>query len=255
MNQNQKISLSLQNFLSKFLDFSGRASQLEHWIGTLVYMLGFSAFYFILTESIENKAISFLSLISAWDAKSPETAFLNLMSSYEDSKFMVFSLTAYIIILPTIFAILVLAFTSSLSRRLRDIGFASGAITILVGLMHLLLILSVPYLSAIFAILVGLILPILATDSILTNNNDGFSKFLFRQNPQATAYYAQFGSQQYAYMPNQNQGFANPQTPMQNQQNQNFVNPNQQVQKPEQTPTPTGQNEIENPFGDKVFKK
>lgn len=266
MNNKLNITNTLQTFLTKWLDFKGRTNQLEHWIATITYITIFSAFYFLLREVISDKAISFLSLLGAIGSKSSDTAFTKMFSAFQDSEFTIYSLLVYLTVTPVLLAILVIAITSSLCRRLRDIGFATGAITILVGLLHVFLILSVPYLSLIYAIVIGLVLPLLASDSVLTNNNDGFSKFLFRQNPQAAAYYAQFGNQQFAYMPNQNQqqttNYTN-QGQVFNTQQQNIVpnqqptqqEPQQQVM-PNQTNTPTsGENTQINPFGDKVFKK
>lgn len=270
---------SLSEFLTKWLNFSGRSTQFQHWVGTLSFTGLFTAFYFVLSEVLTSKAASAFQFLSILGSSSG-SSFNRFLSSFQDSKFAIYSVGLYTLLAPVLLVILFIAFTSSLSRRLRDIGFANGAITILLVLLHLLLLLAVPYLSITYFVLVGLVLPVLATDSVLTNNNDGFSKFLFRQNPAATAYYAQFNNQGYGYNPNiQGQNYNQNQQFGQNPQGSNQTTtqpvqpvvqepiqqtapvqpvqaPTQNVEANVQTETPKEEKSAPvNPFGDQVFKK
>ena len=211
----RKVSFStaISDFFKGSVDYSGFTSRAGHWFPVGLIYLIFAGVYTGIFASVYKKYNSigfFKNVIGFSDA-----AELYLRSNSE------FASLLYII--TGVFILLHIPIAASFCRRLRDVGFTTLFSAILIALYVILAYFYVALITPVYVIIFFFILMSLPANKVETNNNDEFSKFVFRQSFQAQQYYAQFNNQQYDQfgnpIPNQpnfnndvNQGF-NPNAP------------------------------------------
>ena len=210
---------AVSDFFKGSVDYSGFTSRAGHWFPVGLIYLIFAGVYTGIFASVYKKYNSigfFKNVIGFSDA-----AELYLRSNSE------FASLLYII--TGVFILLHIPIAASFCRRLRDVGFTTLFSAILIALYVILAYFYVALITPVYVIIFFFILMSLPANKVETNNNDEFSKFVFRQSFQAQQYYAQFNNQQYDQfgnpIPNQpnfnndvNQGF--------NPQGQQGFNPN-----------------------------
>ena len=204
---------AVTDFFKGSVDYSGFTSRAGHWFPVGLIYLIFAGVYTGIFASVYKKYNSigfFKNVIGFSDA-----AELYLRSNSE------FASLLYII--TGVFILLHIPIAASFCRRLRDVGFTTLFSAILIALYVILAYFYVALITPVYVIIFFFILMSLPANKVETNNNDEFSKFVFRQSFQAQQYYAQFNNQQYDQfgnpIPNQpnfnndvNQGF-NPNAP------------------------------------------
>ena len=202
---------AVTDFFKGSVDYTGFTSRAGHWFPVGLIYLIFAGVYTGIFASVYKKYNSigfFKNVIGFSDA-----AELYLRNNSE------FASLLYII--TALFILLHIPIAASFCRRLRDVGFTTLFASILIALYVILAYFYVALITPVYVIIFFFILMSLPANKVETNNNDEFSKFLFRQSFQAQQYYAQFNNQQYDQfgnpIPNQpnfnndmNQGF-NPQ--------------------------------------------
>ena len=202
---------AVSDFFKGSVDYSGFTSRAGHWFPVGLIYLIFAGVYTGIFASVYKKYNSigfFKNVIGFSDA-----AELYLRNNSE------FASLLYII--TGVFILLHIPIAASFCRRLRDVGFTTLFSAILIALYVILAYFYVALITPVYVIIFFFILMSLPANKVETNNNDEFSKFVFRQSFQAQQYYAQFNNQQYDQfgnpIPNQpnfnndiNQGF-NPQ--------------------------------------------
>ena len=219
---------AVSDFFKGSVDYSGFTSRAGHWFPVGLIYLIFAGVYTGIFASVYKKYNSigfFKNVIGFSDA-----AELYLRSNSE------FASLLYII--TGVFVLLHIPIAASFCRRLRDVGFTTLFSAILIALYVILAYFYVALITPVYVIIFFFILMSLPANKVETNNNDEFSKFVFRQSFQAQQYYAQFNNQQFDQfgnpIPNQqnfnnemNQGF-NQGQPQQgfNLQGQPGFNPN-----------------------------
>lgn len=228
-----KLTTILQSFLTNFLNFSGRASRKEFWYPTLTYYI--AIIVLILLVGI-SAALTFSSTVSSFN----NNDYFGGLDSALDGISTIGSMIGVYLSFAVYSIIFSIGYFSAHVRRLRDVGFSNKGILTIYVIYYILVIFSGFALSLIWSLLMYIVLPLLPTNQLETNNNDGFSTFMFSQNPQAAAYYASQGNPGFGYNPNINgQGFN--QTPVNNGQvtqqnfNQNPVNNGQVTQHAQQS--------------------
>ena len=204
---------AVSDFFKGSVDYSGFTSRAGHWFPVGLIYLIFAGVYTGIFASVYKKYNSigfFKNVIGFSDA-----AELYLRSNSE------FASLLYII--TGVFILLHIPIAASFCRRLRDVGFTTLFSAILIALYVILAYFYVALITPVYVIIFFFILMSLPANKVETNNNDEFSKFVFRQSFQAQQYYAQFNNQQYDQfgnpIPNQpnfnndvNEGF-NPNAP------------------------------------------
>ena len=204
---------AVTDFFKGSVDYSGFTSRAGHWFPVGLIYLIFAGVYTGIFASVYKKYNSigfFKNVIGFSDA-----AELYLRSNSE------FASLLYII--TGVFILLHIPIAASFCRRLRDVGFTTLFSAILIALYVILAYFYVALITPVYVIVFFFILMSLPANKVETNNNDEFSKFVFRQSFQAQQYYAQFNNQQFDQfgnpIPNQpnfnndvNQGF-NPNAP------------------------------------------
>ena len=211
----RKVSFStaISDFFKGSVDYSGFTSRAGHWFPVGLIYLIFAGVYTGIFASVYKKYNSigfFKNVIGFSDA-----AELYLRNNSE------FASLLYII--TGVFILLHIPIAASFCRRLRDVGFTTLFSAILIALYVILAYFYVALITPVYVIVFFFILMSLPANKVETNNNDEFSKFVFRQSFQAQQYYAQFNNQQYDQfgnpIPNQpnfnndvNEGF-NPNVP------------------------------------------
>ena len=204
---------AVTDFFKGSVDYSGFTSRAGHWFPVGLIYLIFAGVYTGIFASVYKKYNSigfFKNVIGFSDA-----AELYLRNNSE------FASLLYII--TGVFILLHIPIAASFCRRLRDVGFTTLFSAILIALYVILAYFYVALITPVYVIIFFFILMSLPANKVETNNNDEFSKFVFRQSFQAQQYYAQFNNQQYDQfgnpIPNQpnfnndvNQGF-NPNAP------------------------------------------
>ena len=233
---------AVTDFFKGSVDYSGFTSRGGHWFPVGLIYLIFAGVYTGIFASVYKKYNSigfFKNVIGFSDA-----AELYLRSNSE------FASLLYII--TGVFILLHIPIAASFCRRLRDVGFTTLFSAILIALYVILAYFYVALITPVYVIIFFFILMSLPANKVETNNNDEFSKFVFRQSFQAQQYYAQFNNQQYDQfgnpIPNQpnfnngmNQGF-NPQGPQGFNPNAPQGRPNPGFQgQPQQGFNPQGQ--------------
>ena len=192
---------AVTDFFKGSVDYSGFTSRAGHWFPVGLIYLIFAGVYTGIFASVYKKYNSigfFKNVIGFSDA-----AELYLRSNSE------FASLLYII--TGVFILLHIPIAASFCRRLRDVGFTTLFSAILIALYVILAYFYVALITPVYVIIFFFILMSLPANKVETNNNDEFSKFVFRQSFQAQQYYAQFNNQQYDQFGN----------PIPNQQNFN----------------------------------
>ena len=192
---------AVTDFFKGSVDYSGFTSRAGHWFPVGLIYLIFAGVYTGIFASVYKKYNSigfFKNVIGFSDA-----AELYLRSNSE------FASLLYII--TGVFILLHIPIAASFCRRLRDVGFTTLFSAILIALYVILAYFYVALITPVYVIVFFFILMSLPANKVETNNNDEFSKFVFRQSFQAQQYYAQFNNQQYDQFGN----------PIPNQQNFN----------------------------------
>jgi len=185
----RKVSFStaISDFFKGSVDYSGFTSRAGHWFPVGLIYLIFAGVYTGIFASVYKKYNSigfFKNVIGFSDA-----AELYLRNNSE------FASLLYII--TGVFILLHIPIAASFCRRLRDVGFTTLFSAILIALYVILAYFYVALITPVYVIVFFFILMSLPANKVETNNNDEFSKFVFRQSFQAQQYYAQFNNQQF----------------------------------------------------------
>ena len=210
---------AVTDFFKGSVDYSGFTSRAGHWFPVGLIYLIFAGVYTGIFASVYKKYNSigfFKNVIGFSDA-----AELYLRSNSE------FASLLYII--TGVFILLHIPIAASFCRRLRDVGFTTLFSAILIALYVILAYFYVALITPVYVIIFFFILMSLPANKVETNNNDEFSKFVFRQSFQAQQYYAQFNNQQFDQFGNpisNQQNFNNEMNQGFNPQGQPGFNPN-----------------------------
>ena len=242
----RKVSFStaISDFFKGSVDYSGFTSRAGHWFPVGLIYLIFAGVYTGIFASVYKKYNSigfFKNVIGFSDA-----AELYLRNNSE------FASLLYII--TGVFILLHIPIAASFCRRLRDVGFTTLFSAILIALYVILAYFYVALITPVYVIVFFFILMSLPANKVETNNNDEFSKFVFRQSFQAQQYYAQFNNQQFDQFGNpisNQQNFNNEMNQGFNPQGQQEFNPNGQQGRP--NPGFQGQSQGFNPQGPQGF--
>ena len=179
---------SFKDFFKGFVDFTGYTSVSGHWfpvgsilgglilLTVIVFQGMFSSF-----TSIGRKSNSSADYLLGGGALSDGVSTLQTGLA-----FGIFIIIAGLI--------LILPLTASFARRLRDVGFATWGIVILIALYYILSYFSVYLLTPVYAIVFFFVLMSLPSNAVETNSNSEFARFFLRQTPQAQQYYSQFAN-------------------------------------------------------------
>ena len=179
---------SFKDFFKGFVDFTGYTSVSGHWfpvgsilgglilLTVIVFQGMFSSF-----TSIGRKSNSSADYLLGGGALSDGVSTLQTGLA-----FGIFIIIAGLI--------LILPLTASFTRRLRDVGFATWGIVILIALYYILSYFSVYLLTPVYAIVFFFVLMSLPSNGVETNSNSEFARFFLRQTPQAQQYYSQFAN-------------------------------------------------------------
>ena len=179
---------SFKDFFKGFVDFTGYTSVSGHWfpvgsiLGGLILLtvIVFQGIFSSFT-SIGRKSSSSADYLLGGGALSDEVSTLQTGLA-----FGIFIIIAGLI--------LILPLTASFARRLRDVGFATWGIVILIALYYILSYFSVYLLTPVYAIVFFFVLMSLPSNAVETNSNSEFARFFLRQTPQAQQYYSQFAN-------------------------------------------------------------
>ena len=214
---------SFKDFFKGFVDFTGYTSVSGHWfpVGSILGGL-------ILLTAIVFQGI-FSSITSIGRKSSRSSDYLLGGGALSDGVSTLQTGLAFGIFIIIVGLILILPMTASFARRLRDVGFATWGIVILIALYYILSYFSVYLLTPVYAIVFFFVLMSLPSNAVETNSNSEFARFFLRQTPQAQQYYSQFANP--FGQPVQYDQFGNP-IPNQPQFN-NGMNPGFQGQAPQ----------------------
>ena len=210
---------AVTDFFKGSVDYSGFTSRAGHWFPVGLIYLIFAGVYTGMFASVYKSysSIGFFKKVIGFS----EAAELYLQMNSD------FASLLYII--TALFVLLHIPIAASFCRRLRDVGFTTIFASILIALYVILAYFYVALITPVYVIIFFFILMSLPANKVETNNNDEFSKFVFRQSFQAQQYYAQFNNQQYDQfgnpIPNQ-QNFNNGMNQGFNPQGQQGFNPN-----------------------------
>ena len=235
---------AVSDFFKGSVDYSGFTSRAGHWFPVGLIYLIFAGVYTGIFASVYKKYNSigfFKNVIGFSDA-----AELYLRNNSE------FASLLYII--TGVFILLHIPIAASFCRRLRDVGFTTLFSAILIALYVILAYFYVALITPVYVIVFFFILMSLPANKVETNNNDEFSKFVFRQSFQAQQYYAQFNNQQFDQFGNpisNQQNFNNEMNQGFNPQGQQGFNPN--APHGHQNPGFQGQPQGFNPQGQQEF--
>ena len=214
---------SFKDFFKGFVDFTGYTSVSGHWfpVGSILGGL------ILLTVIVFQGMFSSLTSIGRKSSRSSD--YLLSGGALSDGVSTLQTGLAFGIFILIAGLILILPLTASFTRRLRDVGFATWGIVILIALYYILSYFSVYLLTPVYAIVFFFVLMSLPSNAVETNSNSEFARFFLRQTPQAQQYYSQFANP--FGQPVQYDQFGNP-IPNQPQFN-NGMNPGFQGQAPQ----------------------
>ena len=214
---------SFKDFFKGFVDFTGYTSVSGHWFPVGSILGGLILLTVIVFQGM------FSSLTSIGRKSSRSTDYLLGGGALSDGVSTLQTGLAFGIFILIAGLILILPLTASFTRRLRDVGFATWGIVILIALYYILSYFSVYLLTPVYAIVFFFVLMSLPSNAVETNSNSEFARFFLRQTPQAQQYYSQFANP--FGQPVQYDQFGNP-IPNQPQFN-NGMNPGFQGQAPQ----------------------
>ena len=179
---------SFKDFFKGFVDFTGYTSVSGHWfpVGSILGGL-------ILLAAIVFQGI-FSSITSIGRKSSRSSDYLLSGGALSDGVSTLQTGLAFVIFIIIVGLILILPMTASFARRLRDVGFATWGIVILIALYYILSYFSVYLLTPVYAIVFFFVLMSLPSNAVETNSNSEFARFFLRQTPQAQQYYSQFAN-------------------------------------------------------------
>ena len=214
---------SFKDFFKGFVDFTGYTSVSGHWfpVGSILGGL------ILLTVIVFQGMFSSITSIGRKSSRSSD--YLLSGGALSDGVSTLQTGLAFGIFILIVGLILILPMTASFARRLRDVGFATWGIVILIALYYILSYFSVYLLTPVYAIVFFFVLMSLPSNAVETNSNSEFARFFLRQTPQAQQYYSQFANP--FGQPVQYDQFGNP-IPNQPQFN-NGMNPGFQGQAPQ----------------------
>ena len=226
---------SFKDFFKGFVDFTGYTSVSGHWFPVGSILGGLILLTVIVFQGI------FSSFTSIGRKSTSSADYLLGGGALSDGVSTLQTGLAFGIFIIIAGLILILPLTASFARRLRDVGFATWGIVILIALYYILSYFSVYLLTPVYAIVFFFVLMSLPSNAVETNSNSEFARFFLRQTPQAQQYYSQFANP--FGQPVQYDQFGNPipnQPQFNNGMNQGFqgqpqgFNPNASQGRPQQ---------------------
>ena len=179
---------SFKDFFKGFVDFTGYTSVSGHWfpVGSILGGL------ILLTVIVFQGMFSSLTSIGRKSSRSSD--YLLSGGALSDGVSTLQTGLAFGIFIIIAGLILILPLTASFTRRLRDVGFATWGIVILIALYYILSYFSVYLLTPVYTIVFFFVLMSLPSNAVETNSNNEFARFFLRQTPQAQQYYSQFAN-------------------------------------------------------------
>ena len=179
---------SFKDFFKGFVDFTGYTSVSGHWfpVGSILGGL------ILLTVIVFQGMFSSITSIGRKSSRSSD--YLLGGGALSDGVSTLQTGLAFGIFIIIVGLILILPMTASFARRLRDVGFATWGIVILIALYYILSYFSVYLLTPVYAIVFFFVLMSLPSNAVETNSNSEFARFFLRQTPQAQQYYSQFAN-------------------------------------------------------------
>ena len=179
---------SFKDFFKGFVDFTGYTSVSGHWfpVGSILGGL------ILLTVIVFQGMFSSITSIDRKSSRSSD--YLLSGGALSDGVSTLQTGLAFGIFILIAGLILILPLTASFTRRLRDVGFATWGIVILIALYYILSYFSVYLLTPVYAIVFFFVLMSLPSNAVETNSNSEFARFFLRQTPQAQQYYSQFAN-------------------------------------------------------------
>ena len=179
---------SFKDFFKGFVDFTGYSSVTGHWFPVGSILGGFILLTVIVFQGI------FSSFTSIGRRSSRSADYLLGGGAFSDGVSTLQTGLAFGVFIIIVGLILILPLTASFTRRLRDVGFATWGIVILIALYYILSYFSVYLLTPVYVIVFFFVLMSLPSNAVETNSNSEFARFFLRQTPQAQQYYSQFAS-------------------------------------------------------------
>ena len=179
---------SFKDFFKGFVDFTGYSSVAGHWFPVGSILGGF----ILLTVLVFQGVLSSFSSIGRKSTN--DFGYLLGGSAFSDGVSTLQTGLAFGIFMLIAGLILILPLTASFSRRLRDVGFATWGIVILIALYYILSYFTVYLLTPVYCIVFLFVLMSLPSNAVETNSNSEFARFFLRQTAQAQQYYSQFGN-------------------------------------------------------------
>lgn len=179
---------SFKDFFKGFVDFTGYTSVSGHWfpVGSILGGL------ILLTVIVFQGIFSSFSSIGRKSTRSAD--YLLGGGAFNDGVSTLQTGLAFGVFIIIAGLILILPITASFARRLRDVGFATWGIVILIALYYILSYFSVYLLTPVYTIVFFFVLMSLPSNAVETNSNSEFARFFLRQTPQAQQYYSQFAN-------------------------------------------------------------
>ena len=179
---------SFKDFFKGFVDFTGYTSVSGHWFPVGSILGGLILLTVIVFQSM------FSSFTSIGRKSSSSADYFLSGGALSDGVSTLQTGLAFGIFIIIAGLILILPLTASFARRLRDVGFATWGIVILIALYYILSYFSVYLLTPVYAIVFFFVLMSLPSNAVETNSNSEFARFFLRQTPQAQQYYSQFAN-------------------------------------------------------------
>ena len=179
---------SFKDFFKGFVDFTGYTSVSGHWFPVGSILGGLILLTVIVFQSM------FSSFTSIGRKSNSSADYLLGGGALSDGVSTLQTGLAFGIFIIIAGLILILPLTASFARRLRDVGFATWGIVILIALYYILSYFSVYLLTPVYAIVFFFVLMSLPSNAVETNSNSEFSRFFLRQTQQAQQYYSQFAN-------------------------------------------------------------
>ena len=179
---------SFKDFFKGFVDFTGYTSVSGHWfpVGSILGGL------ILLTVIVFQGMFSSFTSIGRKSTRS--TDYLLGGGAFNDGVSTLQTGLAFGVFIIIVGLILILPITASFTRRLRDVGFATWGIVILIALYYILSYFSVYLLTPVYTIVFFFVLMSLPSNVVETNSNSELARFFLRQTPQAQQYYSQFAN-------------------------------------------------------------
>ena len=179
---------SFKDFFKGFVDFTGYTSVSGHWFPVGSILGGLILLTIVVFQGM------FYSITSIGRKSSRSADYLLGGGALSDGVSTLQTGLAFGIFIIIAGLILILPITASFARRLRDVGFATWGIVILIALYYILSFFSVYLLTPVYTIVFFFVLMSLPSNAVETNSNSELARFFLRQTPQAQQYYSQFAN-------------------------------------------------------------